>query len=55
MYGKLEGLGTRLLGLFVPKVEAAAACRTYSYCWQCDGCCYACCTSTYCYWVLCAC
>ncbi|GGV87477.1 hypothetical protein [Streptomyces griseoloalbus] len=41
MYRKLETLGTRLLGLLVPKVDASAACGPeklveYGSCWQCD-------------------
>jgi hypothetical protein len=40
MYRKLEAAGSRLLGLFVPAVEAGA-CRSrqskhYSSCWQCE-------------------
>ncbi|MEE6261318.1 hypothetical protein [Plantactinospora sonchi] len=44
MQAKLEGLGVRLLGLFVPKVDASAVCRSHSYCTQCGCGCYACCS-----------
>jgi hypothetical protein len=41
MYKKLEALGSSLLALFVPKVEAGACGSTYyknfSACWQCYG------------------
>jgi|tagenome__1003787_1003787.scaffolds.fasta_scaffold13709336_1 hypothetical protein len=45
MYRKLEAAGSRLLGLFVPSVEAGACgpreSKHYSSCWQCeDGCGY---------------
>jgi hypothetical protein len=60
MYGKLESVGGRLLGLFVPKVDASAAetlaCRAHSSCWQCNGCsCFACCDSVRCYSIDCFC
>ncbi|MGV9253489.1 hypothetical protein [Streptomyces sp. NPDC003697] len=45
----LESLSSRLLGLFVPKVEAAAsaqACQCFNECWQCAR--SACCVNTYC-------
>ena len=44
MYGRFEAMGSRLLELFVPRIDASAAvsaaacgCRTYSSCWQCGG------------------
>ncbi|NUT53324.1 MAG: hypothetical protein HOV94_39470 [Saccharothrix sp.] len=40
MYRKLEALGAGLLGLFVPKVDAAASsasCGSWPACWQCAG------------------
>ncbi|MFI9526827.1 hypothetical protein [Micromonospora rosaria] len=40
MYRQIEALGGRLLGLFVPRVEAAAAtsaaCKSWPACWQCN-------------------
>ncbi|MEU3414614.1 MULTISPECIES: hypothetical protein [unclassified Streptomyces] len=39
MLKKIEALGNGLLGLFVPRVEAAAgsaACQSWSACWQCN-------------------
>jgi hypothetical protein len=39
MYGKIEAMGSKLLGMFVPKVDAAAlSCNTSSWsaCWQCN-------------------
>jgi hypothetical protein len=55
MYRKLEAVGSRLLGLFVPAVQAGACgpkvVKHYSSCWQCeDRCgywaaCYATCRS----------
>lgn len=39
MYKKLEALGSSLLDLFVPRVEAAAAeaaCKSWPACWQCN-------------------
>lgn len=43
MYGMIESLGSRLLGLFVPKLEASAqTCWVgcWDECWQCNGCGY---------------
>ncbi|MET7704646.1 hypothetical protein [Micromonospora sp. NPDC005413] len=42
MYRKLEAAGSRFLALFVPTVEAEAACGpqkvvNYSSCWQCEA------------------
>lgn len=55
MYRKLEQLGTGLLGLFVPKVEAsasAASCawKSFSSCFECGGrpCTSYCCTGLGC-------
>lgn len=56
---KLEEIGHRLVGLFVPSVEAAAAVcyvRNYKSCWQCAGRpCEACCDSAgqNCQYVIC--
>ncbi|GAA1533113.1 hypothetical protein GCM10009678_14350 [Actinomadura kijaniata] len=41
MYRKLEALGNAFLGLFVPTLDAAAACgplksKYFSSCWQCE-------------------
>jgi len=37
MYGKLETLGSRILGRFVPRIDAAACGWKYwSSCWQCN-------------------
>lgn len=41
MYRNLEALGSRLLNLFVPRLDAEAACGSpqnvaYPSCWQCD-------------------
>jgi hypothetical protein len=49
MYKKLEALGSGMLGLFVPKVEASAevralACHCWNACWQCAG--SSCCVNT---------
>ncbi|MEV4868063.1 hypothetical protein [Streptomyces syringium] len=65
MYAKLTALGSRVLGLLVPGIDAAAAeilaCRNYPACWQCSGkCgynapCYACCNSSGCPTVICHC
>ncbi|WP_170108383.1 hypothetical protein [Actinophytocola xinjiangensis] len=49
MYRKIESMGARLLGLFVPSVDASAACQYYcwSACYQCPN--YApCCRLTSC-------
>jgi hypothetical protein len=41
MYRKLEAVGSRLLGLFVPAVQAGACgpvvYKNYSDCWQCES------------------
>ncbi|GAA1989812.1 hypothetical protein GCM10009799_14490 [Nocardiopsis rhodophaea] len=37
MFRIVESLGVRLLGLFVPKLDAAAAAQAcWSACWQCN-------------------
>ncbi|SDQ71120.1 hypothetical protein [Thermostaphylospora chromogena] len=41
LYRAVENIGTRLLGMFVPRVKAEAACGAYyvgcwSQCWQCN-------------------
>jgi hypothetical protein len=36
MYAKLEAMGSRLLGLFVPGIDAAAADPCWNACWQCN-------------------
>jgi hypothetical protein len=41
VYAKLEAMGSRLLAMFVPSVEAEAACGprypdTWTNCWQCE-------------------
>lgn len=50
MYGTIESMGSRLLSLFVPRIEAAAAppprCYCYNACWQCAG--SSCCIDTAC-------
>jgi hypothetical protein len=42
MYRKLEALGTALLGIFVPRIEAAAGCGSWPSCWQCAAACNGC-------------
>lgn len=42
MYKRLEAVGSRLLGLFVPEIEAAAteqwcAWGQWARCWQCNN------------------
>lgn len=37
MYRKLESVGSRLLGMLVPKIEASAACNCWPECYQCAG------------------
>ncbi|GAA2292459.1 hypothetical protein GCM10010149_45130 [Nonomuraea roseoviolacea subsp. roseoviolacea] len=38
MLRNIESVGARLIGLFVPKVEASAGCAymCYASCWQCN-------------------
>ncbi|MET9413955.1 hypothetical protein ABZY03_07135 [Streptomyces klenkii] len=65
MYAKFAELGSRLLGKFVPEIDAAAAellsCGNYPACWQCNGkCgynapCWACCNSNGCPTIVCQC
>ncbi|MEH0930355.1 hypothetical protein [Micromonospora sp. CPCC 205558] len=61
MYGVMEKMGSKLLKMFVPEVEAAAAatagCQrwTYASCWQCGyGPCTAyCCSNGSCSNIIC--
>ncbi|MET7426865.1 hypothetical protein [Dactylosporangium sp. NPDC005555] len=35
MRGIIEGMGGRLLAMFVPKISASAGCGSWPSCWQC--------------------
>ncbi|MGW1077956.1 hypothetical protein [Streptomyces sp. NPDC002537] len=65
MYPRLTELGSRVLRMFVPEIDAAAmeilSCGNYPACWQCgEKCgynapCWACCNSNGCPTIVCQC